>query len=61
MDPRIGIIKKRLERVKRVIAVSGGKGGIGKSVVAAALSLILREKGKKAGLFDADFCGPVFI
>jgi len=58
MDPRGNIIKKRLEGVKRVIAVSGGKGGIGKSVVAAVLSLILKEKGKKVGIFDVDFCGP---
>ena len=58
MDPRVNIIDKRLEKVKKVIAISGGKGGIGKSTVAAALALILSEGGYKVGLLDLDLWGP---
>ncbi|MEM2440378.1 MAG: P-loop NTPase [Candidatus Bathyarchaeia archaeon] len=58
VDPRIGIIDKRLENVKRVIAVSSGKGGVGKSLIASALALSLAKKGFTVGLFDADFTSP---
>ena len=58
MDPRVNIIDKRLEKVKKVIAISGGKGGIGKSTVAATLALILSEAGYKVGLLDLDLWGP---
>ena len=57
LDPRPSVIAERLSGVKRVIAVTGWKGGIGKSVTAATLSLLLAEKGFKAGLFDLDFAG----
>jgi ATP-binding protein involved in chromosome partitioning len=57
-DPRIGIIGKRLERVKRIIAVSSGKGGVGKSIIATTLALDLRDKGYMVGLFDLDFTSP---
>jgi ATP-binding protein involved in chromosome partitioning len=58
MDPRPLIIDKRLEAVKRIVAVSGGKGGIGKSSVAAVLALILAREGRRVGLLDLDFAGP---
>ncbi|MEM2911101.1 MAG: P-loop NTPase [Candidatus Bathyarchaeia archaeon] len=58
MDPRITVISERLRHVKRVIAVSGGKGGVGKSLVASALALILARKNYRVGLFDADFTSP---
>jgi len=58
MDPRLGIIDKRLIGIKRLIAISGGKGGIGKSSVAATLALTLSKSGFKVGLLDLDFCGP---
>ncbi len=58
MDPRLEVIDKRLKNVKKLVAVSGGKGGIGKSSVASTLALILSEKGYKVGLLDLDFCGP---
>ena len=58
MDPRLGIINKRLENVKRIIAVSGGKGGIGKSSIASITALCLSKKGYKVGLLDLDFSGP---
>ncbi|OPX88273.1 MAG: antiporter inner membrane protein [Pelotomaculum sp. PtaB.Bin104] len=58
MDPRLNVIDKRFEKVKRIIAVSGGKGGIGKSLTASVLALILAEQGFQVGLLDLDFCGP---
>lgn len=58
IDPRLNIIEKRLEQIKDIIAVSGGKGGIGKSIIASTLALLLSEKDYKVGLIDLDFCGP---
>ena len=58
MDPRIEVIDKRLKNIKRVIAVAGGKGGIGKSSVSSTLALVLSKMGHKVGLFDLDFSGP---
>ncbi len=58
LDPRESIINKRLGGVKRVIAVSSGKGGVGKSLVASVLALTLVRKNFKVGLFDADFTSP---
>ncbi len=45
-------------RVKSVIAVGSGKGGVGKSTVAASIALSLRRMGSKVGLMDADVYGP---
>ncbi len=58
MDPRLTIIDKRLEKIKRLIAVGGGKGGIGKSLTASTLALSLSNAGYKVGLLDLDFCSP---
>ncbi|MFX1598871.1 MAG: P-loop NTPase [Promethearchaeota archaeon] len=58
MDPRISIIEERLKNVKRLIAVTGGKGGIGKSMVSSNLALVLANSGYRVGLFDMDFYGP---
>jgi len=58
MDPRINVINKRLENVKKIIAVSGGKGGIGKSTFSAIVALALSERGYRVGLLDLDFWGP---
>lgn len=57
-DPRIAIIEKRLSGIGRVIAVTGGKGGIGKSLVASTLALTLSRAGHRTGLLDLDFTGP---
>ncbi|MGW8289382.1 MAG: P-loop NTPase [Candidatus Bathyarchaeia archaeon] len=58
MDPRTTVINERLSRTGRIIAVSSGKGGVGKSLVATMLALELAEKDCKVGLFDLDFTSP---
>ncbi|MBL4886259.1 MAG: Mrp/NBP35 family ATP-binding protein [Planctomycetaceae bacterium] len=45
-------------RVKNVIAVGSGKGGVGKSTIAASLAYGLKSMGAKVGLLDADVYGP---
>lgn len=44
--------------VRRVIAVASGKGGVGKSSVAAALARMLAARGERVGVLDADIYGP---
>jgi len=58
VDPRITIVNGRLKGIRRIIAVSGGKGGVGKSLFASTFALILAKKGFKVGLFDLDFTSP---
>jgi len=57
-DPRTSVIDERLSRTRRIIAVSSGKGGVGKSMVATTLALTLANEGYRVGLFDLDFTGP---
>jgi ATP-binding protein involved in chromosome partitioning len=47
-----------LPNVKNIIVVASGKGGVGKSTVAANLALALQAEGAKVGVMDADIYGP---
>ncbi|HSI14420.1 MAG TPA: Mrp/NBP35 family ATP-binding protein [Chthoniobacter sp.] len=47
-----------IEGVKHVIAVASGKGGVGKSTVAANLAIALQQNGASVGLCDCDLYGP---
>jgi ATP-binding protein involved in chromosome partitioning len=58
VDPRMSVIDRRMKRIRNIIAVSSGKGGVGKSLVASTIALTLAKKGKRVGLFDLDFTSP---
>jgi ATP-binding protein involved in chromosome partitioning len=57
-DPRDQAILKSLAIIKHKLLVMSGKGGVGKTSVAANLALALSKKGLKVGLMDVDLHGP---
>ncbi len=57
-DPRTSVIEERLRGIGRIVAVSSGKGGVGKSLIATTLALALTRRGCRVGLLDLDFTSP---
>jgi len=47
-----------VEGIKHIVAIASGKGGVGKSTVAANIAVALTQKGLKVGLLDLDIYGP---
>lgn len=57
IDPRPAGIARRLAEVRRILAVSSGKGGVGKTTCAVVGALALARRGVSVGLLDLDFQG----
>jgi ATP-binding protein involved in chromosome partitioning len=57
VDPRPEVIGRRLAPVRRILAFSSAKGGVGKSVCSVLSALSLRREGRRVGLLDLDFQG----
>ena len=45
IDPRVALIEGRLRQIERIVVFAGGKGGVGKSVCAAATSVLCARRG----------------
>jgi ATP-binding protein involved in chromosome partitioning len=58
MNKQQEIEKTKLPNIKNIVIVASGKGGVGKSTVAAGLALSLAMEGYTVGLMDADIYGP---
>jgi ATP-binding protein involved in chromosome partitioning len=55
---KIKNIVRGLPKVKNIIAIASGKGGVGKSTLASSLAIAMQQMGAKVGLVDADIHGP---
>jgi len=58
VDAEIRYPSDPLAKIKNIVAVASGKGGVGKSTVAANLAVSLAKQGFKTGIIDADIYGP---
>ena len=57
-DPRLAGVAERLRPIQHTLLIASGKGGVGKTVVATTLALLLHQQGYRVGLLDLDFHGP---
>lgn len=57
MDPRSAVFEKRLKPAARIVAIGGGKGGVGKTTVASLTALVAARSGLRVGLLDLDVHG----
>lgn len=51
-------MSRGVSEIKHIVIVLSGKGGVGKSTVAAQLAHTLSSSGLRVGLLDVDLCGP---
>jgi len=58
IKPKFSIKKNKIDGVKKIIAISSAKGGVGKSTVAANIAVAIKKLGFKTGILDADVYGP---
>ena len=58
IDPKAQFLKKKISGVKKIVAISSAKGGVGKSTICANLAVASAKRNFSIGLLDADIYGP---